>query len=215
MLNGSMEHKDSMGNAGSVNAGDVQWMTAGSGIVHSEMPQPQHGRMGGFQLWVNLPRSHKMMDPRYQEITRDQIPTVSPQKDVNIQVISGSIKGVRGPVTDIVADPEYFDVTMGPDTVFSHEVRQGYTALAYVISGEGTFDNKEGYQVNNRDLVLFGNGLSVVGRASGQGFRFLFLSGKPIHEPVAWRGPVVMNTQEELRQAFREYEEGTFIKKKA
>jgi hypothetical protein len=215
MLNGSMEHKDSMGNAGSVNAGDVQWMTAGSGIVHSEMPQPQNGRMGGFQLWVNLPRSHKMMDPRYQEITRDQIPTVSPRKGVNIQVISGSVQGVKGPVTDIVADPEYFDVTMGPDTVFSHEVREGYTALAYVISGEGTFDNKEGYQVNNRDLVLFGNGLSVVGRASGHGFRFLFLSGKPIHEPVAWRGPVVMNTQEELRQAFREYEEGTFIKKKA
>jgi redox-sensitive bicupin YhaK (pirin superfamily) len=215
MLNGSMEHKDSMGNAGSVNAGDVQWMTAGSGIVHSEMPQPQNGRMGGFQLWVNLPRSHKMMDPRYQEITRDQIPTVSPWKGVNIQVISGSIKGVKGPVTDIVADPEYFDVTMGPDTVFSHEVREGYTALAYVISGEGTFDTKEGYQVNTRDLVLFANGLSVVGRASGQGFRFLFLSGKPIHEPVAWRGPVVMNTQEEVRQAFREYEEGTFIKKKA
>ena len=215
MLNGSMEHKDSMGNAGSVNAGDVQWMIAGSGIVHSEMPQPQNGRMGGFQLWVNLPRSHKMMDPRYQEITRDQIPTVSPRKGVNIHVISGSVQGVKGPVTDIIADPEYFDVTMAPDTVFSHEVRGGYTALAYVISGEGTFDNKEGYQVNNRDLVLFGNGLSVVGRASGQGFRFLFLSGKPIHEPVAWRGPVVMNTQEELRQAFREYEEGTFIKKKA
>jgi redox-sensitive bicupin YhaK (pirin superfamily) len=215
MLNGSMEHKDSMGNAGSVNAGDVQWMTAGSGIVHSEMPKPQNGRMGGFQLWVNLPRSHKMMDPRYQEITRDQIPIASPQKGVSIHVISGSVKGVKGPVTDIVADPQYFDVTMGPDTVFSHEVREGYTTLAYVISGEGTFDNKEGYQVNNRDLILFGNGLSVVGHASGQGFRFLFLSGKPIHEPVAWRGPVVMNTQEELRQAFREYEEGTFIKKKA
>jgi hypothetical protein len=215
MLNGSMEHKDSMGNAGSVHAGDVQWMTAGSGIVHSEMPKPQNGRMGGFQLWVNLPRSHKMMDPRYQEITRDQIPTVSPRKGVNIHVISGSVQGVKGPVTDIVADPEYFDVTMGPDTVFSHEVREGYTALAYVISGEGTFDPKEGYQVNNRDLVLFGNGLSVLGRASGQGFRFLFFSGKPVHEPVAWRGPVVMNTQEELRQAFREYEEGTFIKKNA
>jgi redox-sensitive bicupin YhaK (pirin superfamily) len=214
MLNGSMEHQDSMGNAGSVNAGDVQWMTAGSGIIHSEMPKPQNGRMGGFQLWVNLPRSQKMMNPRYQDITRDQIPTVSPRKCISINVISGSIQGVKGPVKDIVADPEYFDVTMGPGTVFSHEVRQGYTALVYVISGEGTFDNKEGYQVNNRDLVLFGNGLSVVGRASGQGFRFLFLSGKPIHEPVAWRGPVVMNTQEELRQAFREYEEGTFIKKK-
>jgi quercetin 2,3-dioxygenase len=215
MLHGSMEHKDSMGNAGSVNAGDVQWMSAGSGIIHSEMPKPLNGRMGGFQLWVNLPRSHKMMDPRYQEVTRDQIPTVSPRRGVYISVICGSVQGVKGPVQDIVADPEYFDVTMGPDAVFSHDVRQGYTAFAYVISGEGTFDPKDGYHVNNRDLVLFGNGLSVLGRSFGTGFRFLFFSGKPIHEPVAWRGPIVMNTTDELRVAFREYEEGTFIKKKA
>ena len=215
MLQGSVEHKDSMGNTGSVNAGDVQWMSAGSGIIHSEMPKPSKGRMGGFQLWVNLPRSHKMMDPRYQEITRDQIPTVSPRKGVTIRVICGSVQGVKGPVRDIVADPEYFDVTMGPDAVFSHQVREGYTAFAYVISGEGTFDPKEGYQVNNRDLVLFGNSLSVRGLSSGRDFRFLFFSGKPIHEPVAWRGPIVMNTTEELRLAFREYEEGTFIKKEA
>ena len=215
MLQGSVEHKDSMGNTGSVNAGDVQWMSAGSGIIHSEMPKPSKGRMGGFQLWVNLPRSHKMMDPRYQEITRDQIPTVSPSKGVTIRVICGSVQGVKGPVRDIIADPEYFDVTMGPDAVFSHQVREGYTAFAYVISGEGTFDPKEGYQVNNRDLVLFGNSLSVRGLSSGRDFRFLFFSGKPIHEPVAWRGPIVMNTTEELRLAFREYEEGTFIKKEA
>jgi hypothetical protein len=215
MLNGSVEHKDSMGNAGSVNAGDVQWMSAGSGIIHSEMPKPLNGRMGGFQIWVNLPRSHKMMDPRYQEITRDQIPTVSPRKGVTIRVISGSVQGVKGPVKDIVADPEFFEVTLGPDTVFSHQVKEGYTAFTYVIGGEGTFDPKEGYQVNNRDLVLFGNGLSVRGLSFGMGLRFLFISGKPIHEPVAWRGPIVMNTTDELRQAFREYEEGTFIKKKA
>jgi redox-sensitive bicupin YhaK (pirin superfamily) len=215
MLHGSMEHKDSMGNAGIVNAGDVQWMSAGSGIIHSEMPKPLNGRMGGFQLWVNLPRSHKMMDPRYQEITRDGIPPVTPRKGVTIRVICGSVQGVKGPVQDIVADPEYFDVTMDPDAVFTHRVREGYTALAYVISGEGTFDPKDGYHVNNRDLVLFGNGLSVMGRSFGNGFRFLFFSGKPIHEPVAWRGPIVMNTNDELRVAFREYEEGTFIKKKA
>jgi redox-sensitive bicupin YhaK (pirin superfamily) len=215
MLHGSMEHKDSMGNAGIVNAGDVQWMSAGSGIIHSEMPKPLNGRMGGFQLWVNLPRSHKMMDPRYQEITRDGIPPVTPRKGVTIRVICGSVQGVKGPVQDIVADPEYFDVTMDPDAVFTHRVREGYTALAYVISGEGTFDPKDGYHVNNRDLVLFGNGLSVLGRSFGTGFRFLFFSGKPIHEPVAWRGPIVMNTNDELRVAFREYEEGTFIKKKA
>jgi hypothetical protein len=130
-------------------------------------------------------------------------------------VISGSVQGVKGPVKDIVADPEFFEVTLGPDTVFSHQVKEGYTAFTYVIGGEGTFDPKEGYQVNNRDLVLFGNGLSVRGLSFGMGLRFLFISGKPIHEPVAWRGPIVMNTTDELRQAFREYEEGTFIKKKA
>jgi redox-sensitive bicupin YhaK (pirin superfamily) len=213
MLKGSVKHKDSMGNAGSVNAGDVQWMTAGSGIIHSEMPKPVKGQMGGFQLWVNLPRSHKMMNPRYQEITHNQIPTVSPHKGVTIHVICGMVKGVKGPVRDIVADPEYFDVSMDPDAVFSHPVREGYTAFAYVIGGEGTFDPREGYQMNNRDLVLFGNGPSIWARSSGRGFRFLFFSGKPIHEPVAWRGPIVMSTTDELRLAFREYEEGTFIKK--
>jgi redox-sensitive bicupin YhaK (pirin superfamily) len=213
MLKGSVDHEDSRGNAGSVHAGDVQWMTAGSGIIHSEMPKPVNSQMGGFQLWVNLPRSHKMMDPRYQEITHDQIPTVSPSKGVTIRVICGMVQGVKGPVRDIVADPEYLDVSMDPNTVFSHTVKEGYTAFTYVIGGEGTFDPREGYPVNNRDLVLFGNGLSTWARSSGRGFRFLFFSGKPIHEPVAWRGPIVMNTTEELRQAFREYEEGTFIKK--
>ena len=215
MLKGSVEHEDSMGNAGSVHAGDVQWMSAGSGIIHSEMPKPVNGQMGGFQLWVNLPRSHKMMDPRYQEITHHQIPTVSPSKGVTTRVICGTVLDVKGPVRDIVADPEYLDVSMDPDAVFSHPVKEGYTAFAYVIGGEGTFDPREGYPVNNRDLVLFGNGLSTWARSSGRGFRFLFFSGKPIHEPVAWRGPIVMNTTDELRQAFKEYEEGTFIKKNA
>lgn len=171
--------------------------------------------MGGFQLWVNLPRSHKMMDPRYQEIPRDQIPTISQKKGVNIRVISGSVQGVKGPVQDIITDPDFFDVTLGPDMVFTHPVKEGYTALAYVIGGEGTFDPKDGYQVSNRDLVLFGNGLSVRAVSFGMGLRFLFCSGKPIHEPVAWRGPIVMNTNDELRQAFKEYKDGTFIKKKA
>jgi hypothetical protein len=215
MLKGLVEHADSMGNAGKVNAGDVQWMTAGSGIVHSEMPQPVNGQMGGFQLWVNLPRSHKMMDPRYQEITQNQIPTVSPRDGITIRVIAGSADGVTGPVRDIVADPEYLDVTMGPDASFSQPVKKGYTVLAYVIGGEGTFDPQEGHPVVNRDLVLFGDGPSITAGASAKGFRFLFFSGKPIHEPVAWRGPIVMNTADELRTAFREYADGTFIKKKA
>jgi quercetin 2,3-dioxygenase len=215
MLKGRMEHQDSMGNSGSVEAGDVQWMTAGSGIIHSEMPKPVNGRMGGFQLWVNLPRSHKMMDPRYQEISSDQIPVISPKKGVSVRVICGSIQGIRGPVTDIVADPEYLDVTLDPGAVFTHEVKEGYTAFAYITGGEGTFDSDEGHQMNNHDLVLLGRGSRAFARSSGLGFRFLFFSGKPIHEPVAWRGPVVMNSPDELRQAFREYEDGTFIKTRA
>jgi len=215
MLKGTVEHKDSMGNAGNVNAGAVQWMTAGSGIVHSEMPKPVNGQMGGFQLWVNLPRASKMMDPRYQEINPGQVPTVSPGEGVSIRVICGSVSGVEGPVRDIIADPEYFDVSMGPDAVFSFPVKEEYTALAYVIGGGGTFDPKDRYPMNNRDLVLFGNGSTVWARSFDEGVRFLFFSGKKIHEPVAWRGPIVMNTMDELRQAFREYKEGTFIKKKA
>ncbi|MFA6226551.1 MAG: pirin family protein [Methanoregula sp.] len=212
MLNGSVEHADSMGNAGSVNAGDVQWMTAGSGIIHSEMPQPVNGRIGGFQVWVNLPRANKMMKPRYQEIKHDQIPTVTPQKDITIKVISGVVDGVKGPVRDIIAAPQYLDITLGPDTIFSHGVKEGHTAMAYVIGGEGTFDAKEGYRIGNRDLILFSDGDSIWASSFEKGFRFLFISGKPIREPVAWRGPIVMNTQEELRQVFREYDEGTFIK---
>ena len=215
MLKGLVDHADSMGNTGKVNAGDVQWMTAGSGIVHSEMPQPVNGQMGGFQLWVNLPRSHKMMDPRYQEITQNQIPTVSPRDGITIRVIAGSTDGVKGPVRDIVADPEYLDVTMDRNASFSQPVKEGYTAFAYVIGGEGTFDSHEGHQVMNRDLVLFGDGTSITPGASAKGFRFLFFSGKPIHEPVAWRGPIVMNTADELRVAFREYADGTFVKKRA
>jgi len=215
MLEGYVEHADSMGNAGKVNAGSVQWMTAGSGIVHSEMPKPLNGKMGGFQVWVNLPRSHKMMDPRYQEITREQIPTVSPHAGVDIRVIAGSAGGVTGPVRDIVADPEYLDVAMERNSRFSHPVKEGYSAFAYVIGGDGTFDQQEHHMVTNRDLVLLGDGSSVMAEASDKGFRFLFFSGKPIHEPVAWRGPIVMNTADEIRLAFQEYADGTFIKKRA
>jgi quercetin 2,3-dioxygenase len=213
MLEGSVEHRDSLGNAGAINAGDVQWMTAGSGIIHQEMPQPVNGGMGGFQLWVNLPKAHKMMDPRYREITSDQIPVVSPRSGLTIRIISGSINGVKGPVRDIVADPEFLDVTLDPGMFVTHPVKEGDTAMAYVIGGSGTFDPDEGHRVENRDIVLFTPGTSIWVRSFEKGMRFLFFSGKPIGEPVAWRGPIVMNTHEELRQAFREYEDGTFIKK--
>jgi redox-sensitive bicupin YhaK (pirin superfamily) len=215
MLEGTVDHEDSMGNTGSISAGDVQWMTAGSGIIHQEMPGPVNGRMGGFQLWVNLPRDKKMMNPRYQEIKSNAIPVLKPRKDISIRVIAGRVNAVKGPVRDIVADPEFLDITLGPDTVFEHPVKPGYTALAYVIGGEGTFDADEGHPVGNQDVILFGDGSSIWVRSSGSGMRFLFLSGKPIGEPVAWRGPIVMNTPEELRLAFKEYADGTFIKKKA
>jgi len=215
MLEGTVDHEDSMGNAGSISAGDVQWMTAGSGIIHQEMPKPVKRRMGGFQLWVNLPRDKKMMDPRYQEIQSNAIPVLSPRKDINIRVIAGRVNGIDGPVREIMADPEFLDISLGPDTFFTHPVQPGYTAFAYVIGGEGTFDTEEGHHMVNQDLVLFGDGSSVWVRSFGSGMRFLFLSGKPIREPVAWRGPIVMNTREELRIAYKEFADGTFIRKKA
>lgn len=213
VLEGTIDHEDSLGNAGSITSGDVQWMTAGSGIIHQEMPKPVSGRMGGFQLWVNLPRAKKMMAPRYQEIKSGTIPLISPGKGVNIRVIAGTVARTTGPVRDIVADPEFLDVSLGPDTFFTRPVQPGYTAFAYVIGGEGTFDEKEGHHVGNRDVVLFSEGTSLWVRASGSGMRFLFIAGKPIGEPVAWRGPIVMNTREELRRAFKEFADGTFIKK--
>ena len=213
MLEGTMDHEDSMGNAGSISAGEVQWMTAGSGIIHQEMPGPVNDRMGGFQLWVNLPRAGKLMDPRYQEIKSDKIPVLVPRNDISVRVIAGRVNGIDGPVRDIVADPEFLDITLGPDTSFTHPVKPGHTALAYIIGGEGTFDEKEGHRMGNRDLILFGDGSSFGVRSFGPGMRFLFLSGKPIGEPVAWRGPIVMNTREELHRAYQEYADGTFIKK--
>jgi quercetin 2,3-dioxygenase len=215
MLEGTVEHGDSMGHSGSVSAGDVQWMTAGSGILHQEMPKPVNGKMGGFQLWVNLPRSRKMMDPRYQEIPGATIPMVSPKPGVSIRVICGDVNGTSGPVKDIIADPQFLDITLGPDTFFTHPVKQEHNAFAYLIGGEGTFDADEGHRVQNGDLVQFSSGNSVWVRSFGKGVRFLLVSGNPIGEPVAWRGPIVMNSREELRQAFREVEDGTFIKKGA
>jgi len=213
MLEGAMEHGDSMGNKGCIAAGDVQWMTAGSGVIHQEMPKPVDGRMGGFQLWVNLPRTHKMTKPRYQEIRHTKIPVASPRQGINIRVICGSVNGMTGPVKKITADPLFLDISLAPDSVFTHPVPDAYTAFAYVIGGEGTFDAGEGHRVHNRDLVLFSHGNSIWVRSFGKGMRFLLLAGRPIGEPVAWRGPIVMNTREELREAFHEFEAGTFIRK--
>jgi quercetin 2,3-dioxygenase len=232
VLDGRVEHGDSMGNKGVIESGDVQWMTAGSGIIHQEMPRGDDaGLMWGFQLWANLPASHKMMDPRYRGLTAAEIPAATLKGEVRVKVICGRVDGVQGPVQDVVVDPEYLDVTVPAETTFTHPVKRGYTAFAYVVEGEGYFDperNAYAHEVvgtnyfdmrrdcacGTENLVLYGDGDAVAVTTQASPVRFLLVSGKPIGEPVAWYGPIVMNTQEELRIAFEEYEKGTFIKHK-
>ncbi|HYB43100.1 MAG TPA: pirin family protein [Candidatus Methylomirabilis sp.] len=220
MLEGEVEHGDSMGNRGLIAAGDVQWMTAGSGIVHQEMPKGDpRGEMWGFQLWSNLPARQKMMDPRYQEVKDAAIPRVKTADGATVRVIAGEVAGVRGPVTEIVTDPEYLDVSLPAGRSFSHPVKDEHTVFAYVVDGQGRFDG-EGQETGARPprqleegtLVLYERGDQVVVAAGERSVRFLLVAGKPLGEPVAWYGPVVMNTQDELRTAFREYQEGTFVK---
>ena len=212
MIRGVVEHGDSIGNRGAIQSGDVQWMTAGSGIIHQEMPKKFDGLMMGFQLWVNLPSSHKMMNPRYREVKKDEIPEVSINKDVKIKVISGEVNGVKGPVHDLVVDSEYLDVTLSSHTAFEHQVRQGYKVFAYVFEGSGYFDPDKDKLVKMNQLIIFHDGDYVKIAADHNNLRFLLVSGKPLGEPVAWRGPIVMNTEEELDLAFQEYRNGTFIK---
>ncbi len=230
VLRGDVEHGDSLGNKGVIGSGDVQWMTAGSGIIHQEMPKgDDKGFMWGFQLWANLPASQKMMDPRYRDVTAQTIPEVRFENGTLVRVICGSVEGRRGPVLDIVIDPEYLDITLPPHTEFIHPVKRGYTAFAYIIDGGGYFCQQKdpfSYEVEgvnyfdiqrdpclgNTSLVLFDDGDRIAVSTEGQLVRFLLVSGKPLKEPVAWYGPIVMNTREELRIAFDEYRAGTFIK---
>ena len=216
MLHGRIEHGDSMKNSGVIGAGDVQWMTAGSGIIHQEMPKKDENDpvLAGFQIWANLPASHKMMDPRYRDITKDQIPEVVVNDKVKVKIICGEVNGVKGPVQDIVTDPEYLDVSIEPNSEFKHSIVNTHNIFAYVIEGEAIFDPTKDEIVGAEHLVIFREGDEVFIRTKDNSVRFLLISGKPIGEPVAWRGPIVMNTEEELRSAFREYSQGTFIKHK-
>ena len=214
MLSGETEHGDSLGSHGVIGAGDVQWMTAGSGIIHQEMPLRSEGRLRGFQLWVNLPAASKMMDPRYRDVSASTIPEVEVKPSVRIKVIAGTVAGVRGPVRDVVADPEYLDVALAQGTEFRHTVPDGHTAFAYVFEGRGWFGPGRTQQLAEGQLALFG-GRGDVQAASDGPFRFLLVSGKPLNEPVAWHGPIVMNTSEELELAFREFHAGTFVKKRS
>jgi redox-sensitive bicupin YhaK (pirin superfamily) len=218
VLDGDVEHKDSMGNSGIIRSGDVQWMTAGSGIIHQEMPQGSpKGRMWGFQLWANLPRRDKMMDPRYREVTATQIPAVKTAEGATMRIICGKIGDVQGPVREIVTDPEYLDVSLPAGKTFTHAVKPGYTAFAYVAEGEARFD--PGQNPFDREVCKEGDialyepaGNTVLIAADKRPVRFLLVSGKPLKEPVAWYGPIVMNTQEELKTAFQEFDAGSFIK---
>ncbi len=213
MIEGECDHSDSMGNAGTICAGDVQWMTAGSGIIHQEMPRgTETGRMGGFQLWANLPAAHKMRDPRYQGIESAQIPEVE-LDGARIRVIAGTAGGATGPVADVVVDPEYLDVTLAPDVSWTHPVAADHNVFAYLFEGDGRF-GAEGTPIGagRGTVVLFGEGDSVEVTAGEAGARFLLVSGRPLGEPIAWRGPVVMNTREELDQAWRDLDDGTFVK---
>jgi len=210
MIAGNMKHEDSIGNKGVIQSGDVQWMTAGNGIIHSEMPQQTDGLLWGFQLWCNLPSKSKMMNPRYREITEKQIPEVSMDQTI-IKVIAGTLNGIKGPVQDIVIDPEYLDVSI-TEGKFIHNVKAGYTVFAYILEGEGYFDQNQDQVVKSEHLVLFSDGTQVVVQATEKPLRFLLISGKPIKEPVAWYGPIVMNTDDEIKLAFEEYRNGTFLK---
>lgn len=212
MLSGEVEHGDSLGNEGVIRAGDIQWMTAGSGIIHQEMPQRVDDRLRGFQLWANLPAASKMMEPRYRDISADTIPEVSPHDGIRIKIIAGEVVGVRGPVQDVVAEPEYLDITLEPGADLEHPTPPDHTIFAYAIDGRGKVGPNGTHELNRGQLALFTKGDSVLARASDVPFRFLLVSGKPLGEPVAWSGPIVMNTREELATAFREYSDGTFIR---
>jgi redox-sensitive bicupin YhaK (pirin superfamily) len=232
VLAGSVHHKDSLGNAGTLGGGDVQWMTAGSGILHQEMPRgDDHGTMHGFQLWANLPSSLKMTDPRYQDIPSGEIPEVTDDDGTRVRVICGEFWGKRGPVDGIAADPRYLDIWVPPHKRKRIPVESSRTAFAYVFDGSGVFRDASApfgvltervgtnddvpirEMTGNRSLVLFDSGDEIVVQAGEEGIRFLLVSGQPLKEPVAWYGPIVMNTHEELEQAFEDLQRGTFIRK--
>jgi len=212
MLAGEVEHGDSLGNKGVIYSGDVQWMTAGSGIVHQEMPQRFDGTMQGFQLWVNLPKSHKMKDPRYRDVRSDNIPEFSPNPNVKVKIIAGLMNGTKGPVQDLIVDTEYFDISLKPKTEFQIDTKNDYKTFAFVFEGSGYFDPENKTLIEQDHLVALNDGDSVQINTKENPLRFLFVSGKPLNEPIAWRGPIVMNTDEELAVAFQEYRNGTFIK---
>lgn len=211
MLEGRTEHGDSMGSQGVIGPGDVQWMTAGSGIIHQEMPRESPGGLRGFQLWVNLPKSHKMMSPRYRDVARETIPVVE-KGGVRVCIVAGTYAGERGPVRDVIVDPLYLDVSLGTEETFLLDIPEDHTFLAYIFEGSATFGSMTGTEEKAGAGLLFSKGSKFRACSGDGGSRFILFGGKPLGEPIAWRGPIVMNTREELETAFREFREGTFIK---
>ena len=230
MLSGKVAHGDSLGNSGVISAGDVQWMNSGSGIIHQEMPQGDpEGRMEGFQLWANLPSHLKMSKPNYQEVKSDQIPEIELKDGTRMRIICGEVEGVSGPVTDVAIAPQYLDVQIPAGVKYIHPTPRGHTVFAYIYEGNGLFcheadpfayeregsnyfDTAQDSLPGNHSLVVFGDGEQIEVSGGKEGVRFLLISGKPLLEPVAWYGPIVMNTEAELRTAFDELQKGTFIK---
>ncbi len=230
VIAGNVEHSDSLGNKGIISTGDVQWMTAGSGVIHQEMPKgDSSGRMHGFQLWANLPQEKKMMNPRYRGIMAANIPTITLSNGTTISIIAGESHNQRGPVSDVVIEPEYLDIMLPPHTEFIHSTKADNTVFAYIIEGEGYFcreknpftyevegsnyfDTMRNPYIENGTIVLFDEGENIEAFTEESQVRFLLISGTPLKEPIAWYGPIVMNSQDELEVAFNEYRAGTFIK---
>ncbi len=217
MVDGKVDHEDSLGNQGTIGRGDVQWMTSGSGIIHQEMPKlGEMKKMGGFQLWVNLPAKQKMMDPRYQEVRAAQIPEATLGPGARAKVIAGTVGSTVGPVRDLMVEPLYLDVQLEPRAELLQPVPDGHTAFAYVLDGQGSFDPDAKDRIDSENLILFGRtGTSLRVKAGDAPLRFLLVSGRPLGEPVAWWGPIVMNDRKQLEAAVTEYQEGTFVKHRA
>ena len=211
MLDGRMRHRDNHGNEGLLVPGSVQWMTAGRGLVHSEMPEQQEGRMRGFQLWVNLPKSRKMDAPQYQEFPPADIPTVQPAAGVSVKVIAGEVAGTRGPIAQPATDPVYLDIALDADVAWSHPLPEGHNAFAYVFEGGASVgEGDDAREVASQELAVLGGGETFVVRAGAQGARLILVAGRPLREPVARYGPFVMNTKEEIMQAFVDFQSGKF-----
>jgi len=212
LLAGAVRHKDTLGNSGEIGAGEVQWMTAGRGIMHEEMPQARPEGIVGFQLWVNLPAKLKMTAPRYQNISANEIPEIHRAGGVTIRVIAGSVDGMTGPVGCIAVEPTYLDIALAPGGSFIHSIPRGHAAFAYLFEGAARFGGEDSTVATGPRLVVLGDGDSVEARTDNSPARFLLVSGKPLNEPIARYGPFVMNTQEEIEQTLRELQQGTFAR---